>query len=68
MANYSTNEFRSGLKLMIDGNPYSIIENEFVIMDNTIKLWCLIEPTRDSFENLLKGIDCRDDPHWGFDS
>ena len=30
MATYSTNEFRSGLKLMIDGDPYSIIENEFV--------------------------------------
>ena len=30
MANYSTNEFKSGLKLMIDGDPYSIIENEFV--------------------------------------
>ena len=30
MASYSTNEFRSGLKLMIDGDPCSIIENEFV--------------------------------------
>jgi elongation factor P len=30
MATYSTNEFRSGLKLMIDGDPYSIIDNEFV--------------------------------------
>ena len=30
MATYSTNEFRSGLKLMIDGDPCSIIENEFV--------------------------------------
>ena len=30
MTTYSTNEFRSGLKLMIDGDPYSIIENEFV--------------------------------------
>jgi len=30
MASYSTNQFRSGLKLMIDGDPCSIIENEFV--------------------------------------
>ena len=30
MASYSTNEFRSGLKLMIDGDPCAIIENEFV--------------------------------------
>lgn len=30
MASYNTNEFRSGLKLMIDGDPYTIVENEFV--------------------------------------
>ncbi len=30
MPNINTNEFRSGLKLMIDGDPCSIIENEFV--------------------------------------
>ncbi|HGG59887.1 MAG TPA: elongation factor P [Gammaproteobacteria bacterium] len=30
MASYSTNEFRGGLKLMLDGDPYNIIENEFV--------------------------------------
>ena len=30
MATYTTNEFRSGLKLMIDGAPCSIIECEFV--------------------------------------
>ncbi|NJO16411.1 MAG: elongation factor P [Thioploca sp.] len=30
MAVFSTNEFKSGLKLMIDGDPCSIIENEFV--------------------------------------
>jgi elongation factor P len=26
----STNEFRGGLKIMIDGDPYTIVENEFV--------------------------------------
>ena len=30
MANYSTNEFRSGLKVMLDGDPCSIVDNEFV--------------------------------------
>jgi len=30
MATYSTNEFKAGLKLMLDGDPCSIIENEFV--------------------------------------
>ena len=30
MAAYNTNEFRGGLKIMLDGDPCSIIENEFV--------------------------------------
>ena len=30
MATYSTNEFKNGLKLILDKDPYSIIENEFV--------------------------------------
>jgi len=30
MANFSTNEFRPGLKVMLDGDPCSILENEFV--------------------------------------
>jgi len=30
MASYTTNEFRSGLKIMLDGDPCAIIENEFV--------------------------------------
>ncbi|MDH5301813.1 MAG: elongation factor P [Gammaproteobacteria bacterium] len=30
MATYSTNEFKSGLKIMLDGDPYNIVENEFV--------------------------------------
>jgi len=30
MASYNTNEFRSGLKIMIDNDPCAIIENEFV--------------------------------------
>ena len=30
MASYSTNEFRGGLKVMLDGDPCAIVENEFV--------------------------------------
>jgi elongation factor P len=30
MASYSTNEFKSGLKILIDGDPWSIVENEYV--------------------------------------
>ena len=30
MANFSTNEFRPGLKVMLDGDPCIILENEFV--------------------------------------
>jgi len=30
MASYSTSEFKGGLKFMLDGDPCSIIENEFV--------------------------------------
>ena len=30
MATYSTNEFKPGLKVMLDGDPCSIMENEFV--------------------------------------
>ncbi len=30
MATFSTNEFKAGLKVMLDGNPCSILENEYV--------------------------------------
>ncbi len=30
MASYNTNEFKSGLKVMLDGDPAAIVENEFV--------------------------------------
>lgn len=30
MGNFSTNEFRSGMKVMLDGDPCAILENEFV--------------------------------------
>ncbi len=30
MASYSTSEFRAGIKLLIDGDPCTVVENEFV--------------------------------------
>jgi elongation factor P len=30
MTTYSTNQFKAGLKLMIDGDPYNVLENEYV--------------------------------------
>ena len=30
MSSYSTNEFKSGLRILIDGEPFSIVENEMV--------------------------------------
>ena len=30
MASYSTSEFRSGLRIILDGDPFLIVENEFV--------------------------------------
>jgi len=30
MSKYSTSEFKSGLKIMLDGDPYNIVENTFV--------------------------------------
>jgi elongation factor P len=30
MAMYNTNEFRGGLKILLDGDPFTIVENEFV--------------------------------------
>src|SRR5215475_2306524 len=30
MASYTTSEIRSGLKVLLDGDPYAVVENEFV--------------------------------------
>ena len=30
MATYNTNEFKSGVKIILDGDPYAIVENEMV--------------------------------------
>jgi elongation factor P len=30
MATFSTNQFKAGLKILLDGDPYTIVQNEFV--------------------------------------
>ncbi|MGH8490765.1 MAG: elongation factor P, partial [Gammaproteobacteria bacterium] len=30
MTTYNTNQFKAGLKVMLDGSPCAIVENEFV--------------------------------------
>src|SRR5262245_65646700 len=30
MSSYNTSEFRSGLKILLDSDPFTIVENEFV--------------------------------------
>jgi len=37
--------------------PFILIENEFVVMDRPIKLWCLISPSQESCKDLLKRIE-----------
>ena len=69
MANYSTNEFRSWLKLMLDGDPCSILENEFVkpgkgqafsrVKLRNLKTGRVIEKTFKSGESL-EGADVLD--------
>lgn len=71
MANYNTSQFRSGLKVMLDGDPCSIIENEFVKPGkgqafNRVKLRNLIngrvlEKTFKSGESL-EGADVHETP------
>ena len=34
-----------------------VIENEFVMMGKPVKLWCLISPSRESFQRMLDQID-----------
>lgn len=62
MATYNTNEFRSGLKFILDKDPYSIIENEFVkpgkgqafsrVKIRNLKTGRVIEKTFKSGENV----------------
>ncbi|MDA1371931.1 MAG: elongation factor P [Proteobacteria bacterium] len=49
MASYSTNEFKSGLKVLLDGDPCSILENEMVKPGKGQAF------SRVKFRNLLNG-------------
>ena len=49
MANYSTSEFKSGLKVLLEGDPCSILENEFVKPGKGQAF------SRVKFRNLLNG-------------
>jgi elongation factor P len=60
MASYSTNEFKGGLKIMIDGDPCAIIENEFVKPDlqylyNDGEFWHFMDT--DTFEQQAASAD-----------
>jgi elongation factor P len=63
MASYSTNEFKAGLKVILDNDPFSIIENEFVkpgkgqafnrVKLRNLKTGRVIERTMKSGESLV---------------
>ncbi|PKK96502.1 MAG: elongation factor P, partial [Tenericutes bacterium HGW-Tenericutes-3] len=69
MATFSTNEFKAGLKVMLDGDPAAIIENEFVkpgkgqafnrVKIRNLKTGRVIERTFKSGESL-EGADVVD--------
>ncbi|MGR8919114.1 MAG: elongation factor P [Gammaproteobacteria bacterium] len=69
MATFSTNQFKPGLKLLFDGDPYTIIENEFVkpgkgqafnrIKVRNLKTGRVIEKTLKSGESV-EGADVVD--------
>jgi elongation factor P len=69
MATYSTNEFKQGLKLMIDGDPCSIVENDIVkpgkgqafnrVKLRNLKTGRILEKTYKSGESL-EGADVMD--------
>ena len=69
MSSYSTNEFKSGLKVMYEGDPCSIIENEFVkpgkgqafnrVKLRNLKTGRVIEKTFKSGDSL-EGADVND--------
>ena len=69
MASYTTSEIRGGMKLLLDGDPYSVLENEFVkpgkgqafnrIKVRNLKTGRTIEKTFRSGESL-EGADVMD--------
>ena len=69
MATYGTNEFKNGLKVMIDGDPYNIIDCDFVkpgkgqaftrVKVRNLKTGRVVERTYKSGESL-EGADVMD--------
>lgn len=69
MSTYSTNEFKGGLKVMMDGDPYNILENEYVkpgkgqafnrVKMRNLKTGRVVEKTFKSGESL-EGADVVD--------
>lgn len=43
-----------------EGGMQLVIENELFLKNKPLKLWCLIAPSKDSFKEILKGIDQRE--------
>lgn len=70
MSSYSTNEFKNGLKVMLDGDPCSIMENEYVkpgkgqafnrVKLRNLKTGRVLEKTFKSGESLPSAdvVDC----------
>ena len=60
MATYGTNEFKGGLKIMLDGDPHAIVENEFVKPGKTEKvLYDFLlqlpgKPGREKYEKVVR--------------
>lgn len=42
---------------------HMVIQNEFFVMERPIKLWCLISPTRRSFQEILSRMERRQELH-----
>lgn len=69
MAKYATNQFKTGLKIILDGDPYTIVENEIVkpgkgqafnrIKIRNLKTGRVIERTYKSGESV-EGADVMD--------
>jgi elongation factor P len=69
MSTYTTNEFKSGLKVLLDNDPYTILENEFVkpgkgqafnrVKMRNLKTGRVLEKTFKSGESL-EGADVAD--------
>lgn len=49
----------------VSGQQHLVIQNEFFVMDRSIKLWLVISPTQKSFQKILKKIERQEEYHQG---